>query len=176
MKERLYKFLNNIGIATHITYDSKSFLNLIRIKDGELLIHPKCTIAHILHEAGHLAILPGRFRKYANDDLSNVMNKMSNEIDFSNPDSQEARAFMQTGDCEATAWAWSAGKHLNISEKIIISNKNYDKTGADIRLALSANSYFGINGLSAAGFCSVRKFSNYRNLPIYPNLIKWIQE
>jgi hypothetical protein len=81
---------------------------------------------------------------------------MMAETDFADPDSPAARAAMQCGDPEVTAWAWAAGVHLGLDPKIVIKDEQYDGTGASLRLGLRSNAYFGINGLAASGFCAVR--------------------
>jgi hypothetical protein len=81
------------------------------------------------------------------------------------------RAMLQTGDCEATAWAWAAGKHLNVPERSIIVHgkaSHYDGNGATVALMLRNSAYFGVNGLRAAGFL--------QHTRDFPRLTKWLQD
>lgn len=134
-------------------------------------------MSDVLHEAGHLAVLPGRFRSLASGDIDDVQKLMGESIDFGSPDTGEARAALQSGDSEATAWAWAAGCHLGLDPNRIIRNEDYERTGEEVRQALSMNSYLGINGLSSAGFCVVRAgaLERMRRLPAYPKLAMWVQ-
>lgn len=167
MKTRIINFLNEIGIRVHICPFANGFCKHVSIQGGELWVDNLTAIADLLHEAGHLAILPGRFREYANNNLEGVQKIMLEQIDFSKPDVGDARAFLQCGDVEATAWAWAAGKHLGIPERFIIRDRDYNGEGEELRDCLSMRSFFGINGLRAGGFLN--------SVKEYPKLDRWIQ-
>ncbi|MBO3462856.1 hypothetical protein G7B40_031505 [Aetokthonos hydrillicola Thurmond2011] len=176
LKQNVYDFLISIGIEIEIQESTKGFFDHIHIEDGRLIVDKNASINDILHEAGHLAVLPGRFRKYASGNISGAIKRMLEEIDFSNPDAPEARAAIQCGDVEATAWAWAAGMHLELPPEIVIEDADYDHEGEEMRLTLNSNSFFGINGLAAAGFCVTNKaFSALTGKPVYPNLAMWLQ-
>ena len=146
----------------------------VKIVDGGLEYDPdKADPSSLLHEAGHLATMPGRFRHLANGNLSQSHRQMIDQVDFSNPDADEARAAMQCSDPEATAWAWAAGKHLDVPDHLIIMDHEYDGSGQDIRSMLQMNAYLGIHGLAAAKFCIVR--DRPHPLPVYPKLAMWLQ-
>lgn len=178
-RNRLIKKLNEIGIKVIICNKIQcGFLSEnIVIKKGALHINSDALISEILHEAGHLAILPLEYRKQASGDVSKVLRKMLSEVESW---SDENKKYLQCGDCEATAWGFAFGKHCGIPEKYIINAKNsdaYEGDGAVILSMLKARCYFGINGLSRAGWCATnRMFSSYSGLPLYPELKFWIQE
>lgn len=165
--KKMRMFLSEIGISSKIVAGSAGFLPGVQIENGTLLIAPNAAVADVLHEAGHLAVLPSRFREFANDDISAVTEKMLNETDFSDPDAPEARAAMQSSETEATAWAWAAGKHIGISEKKIILDHHYENGGTALRAMLEAKMYLGINGLRAAGMIA--------SVKSYPKMERWVQ-
>jgi hypothetical protein len=176
MIEKVTIALNDIGIECLPLNGAKGFVDGVQIKNGKIFYCPiKATPSNILHEAGHLAIIPNKYRGKAQDNLSAVMSVMAKEIDFSNPDIGDARAFMQCGDTEATAWAYAFGKRIGLSEKLIIDDKDYDGSGATIRIQLKSSHYMGINGLAAAGFCARPGMHSHKPSNIYPNLSKWLQ-
>ena len=182
---RVCEALNEIGIQTHLvaefTDNAKTFLENIRIVNGALHLTPRCPVSNVLHEGGHLAIIPRRYRAQANDDLDVLTKFMLDDLDQyadEGPDSPIYRAVIQCSDKEATAWAWAFGKHLGVPEEEIILDEQYPDengtpTGAEIRFCLAAKAYAGINGLAHAGFCSTNRFGR---LPVYPNLAFWTQE
>lgn len=171
--EIVINFLNSIGIKCHIVENVKnSFLKAILIKDGELYLTKKCNISDILHEAGHLAILPPLYRKQANGDLKVLLKKMYKEIDTTLPENEK---YMYCEDNEATAWAFSCGTYLKLPHSQIILKKQYQNTGKDVLFGLRHNSHFGIHGLARAGWCSVKKIHTTVDKPLYPNLNKWLQ-
>lgn len=175
--ERTVAFLNEIGLPCHFVPGANGFLPHVRIDAGELLVDPMAPPSDVLHEAGHLATLPGRFRPFASDDIDGVLQMMSEQVDFSDPDTGEGRAALQCSDTEATAWAWAAGVAIGLEPDEIIAGSSYGGEGEDIRSSLSCNMYMGINGLSAAGFCVVRPgaLEKYRSLPAFPKLARWLQ-
>lgn len=170
--ERTVAFLSEIGIAVQPSQSAKGFLEHIRISDGILLYNPDhATAANLLHEAGHLAVLPSRLRDTVNDDLDDTFDKlgeiMDKEFDPNNPDSPEIRALLQCGETEATAWAWAAGIAIGLPYEQIIENEDYNNGGENMRLALLCNAYLGINGLVAGNMLA--------NVRSYPQLTRWLQ-
>ena len=174
--EKVVSFLNDIGIPTSIVPYAKGFIDEVEIQDGQLLVTQNGKASNILHEAGHLAIVPSRFRSYLNGNISHGITRAFNEIESFEgyAESSEYRKLLQTGDVEATAWAWAAGKYLNLPEDEIIRDSEYGGTGDEVRLCLSMRAYAGINGLANADFCNIR--IRVPDMPVYPNLAFWLQK
>lgn len=174
---RVTAFLDEIGLPWRWQENAHGFIEHVDIVDGELRIDPRAPASGVLHEAGHLALLPAEFRRRANSDLSQVLNEMMEETDFSDPDAPAARAAMQCSDPEATAWAWAAGVYLGLPAQRIIQDHEYDGEGGFIRLRLQVRQYLGINGLASAGWCAVRPgpWAERRQLPAFPELARWLQ-
>ena len=160
-------FLNSIGIKTQKVYSARGFLNEVRIDKGEILYTDKASISNLLHEAGHLAVLPENYRCKAEDDLSKIQNKMLDENLDIEPDSESMRILLQAGETEATAWAYAAGVAIGLPEEVIIEDKDYDNDGKNIRLCLSMRSYLGINGLRNGGMIF--------DVKEYPVMARWLQ-
>lgn len=179
--QSVVSFLNSIGLKTTITQDmsffQKTFIKNILIKDGELLINNKTTISDLLHEAGHLAILHPQYRKLANNNISGVLKKMIMEINVLQKENQK---YQYCEDECATAWAYAVGVHLQLQDKIIIHKKQYQNTGADVIFGLKHNCHRGIKELQYAGFCvqrsSAKLLEEFADLPVYPQLAKWVQD
>lgn len=171
--------LNEIGIVTRVVTVADGFFPHVRIVAGELRLNSQCLVSDLCHEAGHLAIIPRRYRHLADGDLNLVNRYMLEEMsNLELVDTPIFRAVNQCTDPEATAWAWALGKSLGIPDEILIQDDQYPDddhkgTGAEIRAALNARAYFGINGLANAGFCSTNRFGR---LPVYPQLAFWTQE
>lgn len=174
--ERTMRFLNEIGISVQMAPGASGFIDHIEVVNGGLHVDPRATASSLLHEAGHLAIVPTEFRHMLNGDLGAGMRKIIQYLDGLElePDSHLERAILQTGDPEATAWAFAAGRAIGLPDKLIIQDDEYSGEGRFIRNALAAGAYVGINGISHAGFC-VRRANPYRPLPVYPTLAYWLQ-
>ena len=144
MKQNLLTFLRANGIIIHeVEYLPEiGFLEAILLKDGEMYITPDAKISSILHEAGHLAIIPAQFRHLASGDLRGLQ-QMFDALDNEPLDSHLMRAALQCGDTEATAWAYAAGVHLGIPEKLIIQDDEYSGTGNEIRAMVAIGVILG---------------------------------
>lgn len=176
--ERVIAGLNAIGIPTHVEVDAgaKSFVPGIRIEQGELFVSTAARVSGLLHEAGHLAVVPSRFRHYVGANWSAAITRMFDEAAGEEPDSPLYRALLQCSDPEVTAWAYAFGRHLGLTPEEIILDDEYDGTGAFLRMQLEGRAYPGINGLAASGFCaSSESFAHYRKIPLYPELAFWLQ-
>lgn len=171
------EFLNDIGIPTHLEKGAKGFLDGVVIRQGSLFVDTDTARAsNLLHEAGHLACIPGQFRQNMSDNLMSGLKMMYDRLDHCEPDSPLFKAIMQCSDPEATAWAWAAGKSIGIPDELIIEDQDYDGEGLSIRLMLQLNRYAGINGLSNAGFCKTRQLPNDpSNAAVFPQLNHWLQ-
>lgn len=169
--------LNEIGIPAHVEAGARGFIEGVRIEGGELYVDPAAPVSGLLHEAGHLACVPKRFRHYVGKDLGPALSRMFDEIKDEEPESPLYRAMLQCSDPEATAWAYAFGTHLGFSPEEIILDSEYANAGEDVRMGLVARAYVGINGLAAAGFCVASPMvAKFRNQPLYPKLIFWTQE
>jgi hypothetical protein len=173
--------LNDIGIPTRYVEETSGFLAHIRIVNGTLHVSPHCDASDVLHEGGHLAIVPGRYRGLANNNLDALVRHMLEDLDNHeefDPDSPLYRAVIQCSDAEATAWAYAFGKYLRLADEDIIKDDQYPDEdgipgGAAVRMCLAMRAFEGIHGLAYAGFCSVNRFGK---LPVYPQLAFWTQE
>jgi hypothetical protein len=170
-------FLNGIGLKVEIERGAQGFIKGVCIRNGALFVDPGASPSNILHEAGHLAVLPSRFRQIASDNISAVQTMMMEQVDFTDPDNGEARLAMQSGDPEASAWAWAAGLAIGLPEGQIIQDHEYQNTGDEVRMMLARKSYLGINGLATTKICALREgpFADAMGLPAYPKLARWLQ-
>ena len=167
-------FLRSIGIACRLQDGATGFLEKIRIVNGGLAFQPDVEVEDVLHEAGHLAIIPERYRPLANDDLEGVNAAMGRDIDadLCEIDSPLMCAMLQASEPEATAWAFAAGMHLGLPPHVIISDGSYGGGGRVVRQQLQLRGHLGINGLWHSQMCAR---PSQKHLPQYPNLLCWTQ-
>jgi len=174
------EFLREIGLGVHFRRGASGFCPGVDISNGQLMIDPEVAYASVvLHEAGHLAIVPDRYRSLLQSNVDEGVNAMLEEVCSMGlpPDHPLYRAAIQTSDPEATAWAWAAGTHLGLPGPEIIRDDEYDGGGAEIRLMLAAGRYLGIHGLAHAGFCHVPSYMARANgiEAVFPRLRRWLQ-
>ena len=149
--EKVIAFLQNIGITCRPSPGVKGFLPHCRIDHGTIVFDPDLAPgADVLHEAGHLAIIPAETRHHASDNLREWEKigaaRMSAMVDAgTHPDDPLMCAYMQTSDPEATAWAFAAGKAAGLDDEDIIRDDECDGEGASIRFGLQHCAYIGIH-------------------------------
>lgn len=178
MLAKTMEFLNRIGIPTAEVPECSGFLPNIQIRDGTIEMAPGVLVSDLLHEAGHLATIPGILRPLISGDIYKSLRAAISKIDpaVTIGDNAFCRAIINCGDAEATAWAWAAGSKIGLPPTQIICDADYGGTGSEIRRCLEANAYLGINGLAHAGFCSPRMQIRPHSPPVYPALAFWTQE
>ncbi|HEX7855213.1 MAG TPA: hypothetical protein VF503_16110 [Sphingobium sp.] len=112
---------------------------------------------------------PANLRSLATDDLASVWTAIHAEFASDrcrDPDAPYARALFQCSDTEATAWAFTFGRHCVLDPEEIIEDGDYDGEGTSVRLAL-VNAYAGVHCLRHAGFLD--------SVHDYPRLKRWLQ-
>ena len=176
MLETVIAFLRSIGLEVTIVPGANGFTKGVRIVDGGLHVDPDCRPSALLHEAGHVSTVPGRFRAYMNDDIAVGVRKMFAEIQSMNLDPEHPleRAAIQCSDPDATAWAWAAGLAIGLAPEAIIMDDEYFSGGNVIRTMLSMCQYAGINGLAKAGMC--KRGYMVKQDERYPVMTKWLQD
>ena len=173
--ERVVSFLSRIGLSVEVEQGAEGFLKGVEIIKGGLHVDPSASVSSLLHEAGHLAIVPQQYRSYLNGNIMEGLARALTEIEGNGlaGDDPLVCKMLQTGDTEATAWAWAAGVALNLPGELVIQDQDYGNEGAGVRQGLSMSSYVGINGIAHAGFCCPRV--SLKGLPVYPKLAFWLQ-
>lgn len=137
--------------------------------DLEKLKHP----GDLLHEAGHVAIVPSIFRPKLFGDVEKSLLPIAKEYldnhSMIRPDGTEdliIRGYIQAGEHEAMAWSFAAAIACNIYPMLVFHYDGYDGNGESICDRLKEKSFYGLNGMVAAGMT---------NLSIFPKMIRWLQ-
>lgn len=181
-------FLNVVAkIPTRLEEENvNGFIRGVEIRKGCIHFDGRGKISDVLHEAGHIAIMPSRYRKSMSGDISSSIRRAWDDAKLQGPLTVErlTRALLQCSDPEATAWAWAAGVHIGLQPEQIIPDSDdpivYGGDAAGVRFAhtLSGTTIqpLGAHGLAAAGFCQVGMLNPHNPLPRYPKLAFWTQE
>jgi len=176
--DRITSWLRSVGLEIEFTDGEHpdSFVRGVWLDQGKIIVNREVAhVGDVLHEAGHLACIPKLLRGYVEPGSLPTM-QLRQEIEnymadnpFMDAEGREdpvCRGIMQMGDCEATAWSYAATKVLGITAAVLFEDRKddvpYDGEGPQIWQMLDANAYMGINGLQAAGFCTVREFPKMR--------------
>lgn len=168
-------FLNDIGLEARMVdqLGAPSFLKDVCIDHGTLQFTENALVGDLLHDAGHLAVIPARFRIQMHGNLYKSFREILKNLDHMDPEDPEAVALLNGDDLAATAWGWACGRHLDIDPQVIITPESFGHEGDHIRRMLSMNSYFGIQALQATGFCLARDLC-VSGRSVFPKLNFWL--
>ncbi|MBB4861572.1 hypothetical protein HNP46_000383 [Pseudomonas nitritireducens] len=172
-------FLREIGLTLVEvpSIPNASFLEDVRVVEGTLHYLASAKACNLLHEAGHVAIVPAKYRHLMNDDVEVGVKAMFQqmEIDHVMPGTPEFQAGLQVSEAEASAWSWAAGLAAGIPEELIIEDWCFEGEGALQRTRFLSNMHYGVNGLATAGFCRTRE-TDLRPGVVFPELNFWLQK
>ena len=159
--EKCVAFLQAIGIEVHFRrIGTGTFLPGLSIEQGCIIIDKESLKypGDILHEAGHIAVVPALERATLN---ATVIEKRQN---------REAEEMM------AIAWSYAACIHLNIDPKIVFHDDGYKGGGSSIADNFRQKRYFGLPMLQWIGLTADEKNAGLLNIPPYPHMIKWLRD
>ena len=118
LTDRILEFLRSIGLAVcEAEVPEGSFLPGVRIERGGLRVDRARLRwpGDLLHEAGHLAVVPTALRSTLDDAL------------------QDLPEVAHGGEIEATAWAWAATRHLGLDSAVLFHDGGYHGRSVGLR-------------------------------------------
>lgn len=135
---QVLEFFDTIGIRYQLEpLPASGFLPGVLIKNGTLLIDPAQLSypGDLLHEAGHIAVMPEASRHLLNDNVNESANQGPAE------------------EMAAIAWSWAALQHLNLPPEFLFHPDGYKGGSESYIEAFSTGSGFGHPMLSWYGMC-----------------------
>ena len=129
---KITTFLDEIGIPVFWeTIQEQTFLPGILLRNGTIVIDKAKLLypGDILHEAGHLAVMPPRIRTNMTADLG--MNPIH-----------------QGGELMAIAWSYAACMHMGIDPHIVFHEQGYKGGGKEIVENFKERRFFGVSTLA----------------------------
>lgn len=160
LARRIIGFLRGIGLAVEeAEVPEGSFLPGVRIAQGRLRVDLARLRwpGDLLHEAGHLAVVPAALRPAMDDAL------------------QELPAVLHGGEIEATAWAWAAMCHLGLPSAVLFHDGGYHGRAAGLRTTFELGVFLGASGLAAAGLTVLPAQVSPGGPAPYPNMLAWLR-
>jgi hypothetical protein len=154
--EKAVDFIRIIGIPVSFdTFTSDAFLPGLYMMNGTLIIDRQRLLypGDILHEAGHIAVVP------------------PSERQFLNADSISKRAQRDAEEMMAIAWSYAACLHLDIDTKFVFHDNGYKDGGSNIAENFKEGRYFGVPVLKWVGMCNNPEEQNG-----YPKMLRWLRE
>ena len=153
-------FLNSIGIETVFRKIEKTvFLPGLLIENGGIIIDRDALLypGDILHEAGHIAVVPGAERAMMNN--QSILASKNRE----------------TEEMMAIAWSYAACIHLDIDPLIVFHEKGYKGSGDNIVENFKTGNYFGATSLQWCNM-TTEPGNAKQGDDVYPVMKKWMRE
>lgn len=159
--EKCLEFLNSVGIKIIVKkIEGSSFLPGLSIEGGCIVIDKESLKypGDILHQAGHVAIVPAAERA------------MLNAAAIQERPNREAEEMM------AIAWSYAATVHLNIDPYFVFHNNGYLAGGRNIADNFKNKRYFAVPMLQWIGLTAEEKTGAALNVHPYPHMLKWLRD
>ncbi len=158
---KMVDFIRGIDIEVVETpLDVETFIPGIYIEQGKLLVDERKLLypGDLLHEAGHIAMIPSHLRLYATGNVGQV-GEIGNSYEI-----------------EAIAWSWAAVIALGIDPEMLFHNKGYKGGAQALLYNFQMGVYFGITGIEEAGIAySIHKAGELGVEP-FPIVQKWLRD
>jgi hypothetical protein len=158
--EKAVDFLRSIDIPVHFrSFDGKSFLPGISIVNGEIVVDREKLKypGDILHEAGHIAVVPASERSTLNEET--IIQR----------EQREAEEMM------VIAWSYAACVHLGIEAEFVFHDEGYKGGGSYIADSFKSGQYFGVPMLQWVGMAVEKKNEAEPGKPVYPAMLQWLR-
>lgn len=159
--EPILAFLRDIGLSvSEADVGGDAFLPGVRVADGGLRVDRVRLRwpGDLLHEAGHLAVLPAALRATASGDLA------------AHEDVPHA------SEIEATAWAYAAIVAIGLEPAVLFHEGGYHGRSAALALTYAMGVHPGAHGLAQAGMTAIGTDACQRGEPIYPRMHRWLRD
>jgi hypothetical protein len=151
----IIRFLLDIGFQVRGTeLDQQTFLPGISVDRGTILIDKSKLLypGDLLHEAGHLAVIPAEKRNRVQDDIGK---KAAEEM-------------------MAIAWSYAALIHLGLEPSVVFHEDGYRGGSAALIENFTNGRYIGVPMLQWIGLTADDKRAKEQGIEPYPHMIKWV--
>lgn len=159
--DKCIEFLQGIGIIIReVKLPATGFLPGLSIDKGSILIDREALKypGDILHEAGHISIVPAAERKMLNADT------------IGKRESHQAEEMM------AIAWSYAACVHIGLDPYFVFHDDGYKGGGSYIADNFKEKNYFGLPMLQWIGLTADEKNAATLQVKPYPHMLKWLRD
>lgn len=185
--DRILAFVAELGIpVTAGPVPADAFLPGIRIDDGGLIVDRAAlfTPGDLLHEAGHLAVVPQRYRHRIGEDVDTDVARVRAEAAAAG----DADAVLDGlaglgGELQAIAWSYAACRQLGLPLEIVFRPGAYGTKLGDgphpmvIAQQIEFGFFPGLHRLIEAGMSAPPQSVLYPDAPPggFPAMLRWVQ-
>lgn len=157
VRERIVEFLREIGIEVkECPLPEDTFLPGIAIQQGVICYDAKKLLypGDLLHEAGHLAVVPSVERRTLGDDVGG-----DGGIEMA-----------------AIAWSYAACMFLGLPAEVVFHPHGYKGGSASLRENFANGHYLGVPLLEWRGLTDYQRPGTSQSVTRYPAMKKWLSD
>ncbi len=154
---KIVSFLESIGLTVRLdTIEEPTFLPGVTVKNGILMIDESKLRypGDLIHEAGHLALLPPAQRVKADGHMGDD-------------------GGMEMG---AIAWSYAAALHLGLAPDVVFHEAGYRGGSQSLVENFAAGRYVGVPMLEWTGLTAGDKNAQAQGIQPYPAMLRWLRE
>lgn len=182
--EPIIDFVRSIGITVEYGDGAHNgFLPGVNIHGGALHVDPD-TLAgsgDILHEAGHIIVLPRRYWSRLGTDLqADTDALLESETDAGGAKNPQLARAAQFGELMSQAWSYAATLHLGVSPGCVYFPGSYRIPSYEgvhpFQQWIERGTHFGQLHLADAGmtgYSGVLGMGKDKGLPPFPHMARW---
>ena len=155
LTDRIVGFLTSIGLRVlNADIAQQTFLPGILVGGGGILVDTSRLLypGDLLHEAGHLAVIPAERRARAQDYIGK---KAAEEM-------------------MAIAWSYAALVHLGLKPSDVFHEGGYRGWSESLIENFSSGRYVGVPMLQWIGLTADERQAKEKGIKPYPTMIKWV--
>jgi hypothetical protein len=178
-------FLDRIGMPFKAgPFGRDGFLPGIQIKEGVLYIDPDRLTGSgdVLHEAGHIVVVPSRWRSTLGDDVLATLD----EAIADDPDAKDdfkLQTSIKMSEPMAVAWSYAVLKELGLPPECVFFPGSYkihtDEKPHPMLTWVESGTHYGVLALSQVGMtggAGMFELMGSNGLPPFPTMTKWLQD
>ncbi len=159
--EKCIVFLNRIGIKTAFrVLGPGNILPGLSVENGCIIIDMEALKypGDILHEAGHIAVVPSVDRQTLNAAAI------------------EKRKDREAEEMMAIAWSYAACVYLDLDPGFVFHDGGYKGGGSHLAGIFKDKHYIGLPMLQWIGLATDEKSAAALQTPAYPHMTKWLRD
>ncbi|MES2773940.1 MAG: hypothetical protein V4722_07135 [Bacteroidota bacterium] len=159
--EKAVSFLESIGIVVRFSnFDDTTSLPGISIENGTLIINKETLKfpGDILHEAGHIAVVPASDRPTLSD---------------ANIDQRKDRA---AEEMMAISWSYAVCVHLQLDPAFVFHDEGYKGQARQIIDSFEQGNYLALPMLQWVGMALEKRIESEPEKPVYPIMLRWLRQ
>jgi hypothetical protein len=149
-------FLDSIGVeVAKADLPEPTFLPGIKVEQGRLIVDEGRLLypGDLLHEAGHIAVMTPADRAERRGDIG----------------------VAQGEEIAAIAWSYAATVHLGIDPAVVFHPNGYRGDSKLFLDSFEQGRFIGVPLLQWMGLTLTEKNSEQENIPVYPEMIRWLR-